>query len=112
MNNENFKPVALCTKCNKFVVCGEDCKYCSEDKWPESLRIVKYAVAMKEAINCWAKADCEEHSQPCQPTLKEFAIKILELQDTISEYQRAIINHKAQKTMSDEVDETLWKIIK
>lgn len=112
MSNENFKPVALCAKCNKFVVCGEDCKYCSEDKSGEALRIAKYAVAMKEAVNCWAKADCQEHNQPCQPTLKEFAIKILELQDTISNYQKAIINHKAKKTISDEADEVLWNIIK
>lgn len=107
-----FKTVTICDTCGKNMVCGEDCQYCKYKQTDcDSIKIAKYAQAMKEAVNCWRQGDCSEHEIPCQPTLKEFAAKIFELQQTIRKMEKAIALHKNSKKNYDEVDQALWGLL-
>lgn len=107
MSDQIFKPVAICHVCSKFKICGEDCASCTENI-NFSTNVAKYAVAMKAAMKCWQDVDCEEHDELCQPRLKEFAIKILELQSNIELLKSAIIKHRNNKDNPDKNDIELW----
>lgn len=106
----NYQVVSICTNCGKLKQCGKDCSHCVNTQ-VSSVNIAKYAGAMKDAVQCWANAACEEHNIPCQPTLKEFAEKIFVLQRRIEVLESGINAHKAIKQNSDEHDEQLWKLI-
>lgn len=107
-----FKTVAICVTCGKNMVCGEECQYCKYKQDANlSTTMAKYAQAMKEAINCWRQGECAEHEIPCQPTLKEFAIKIYDMQQQISTFKKAILTHKSTKNNPDEVDLLLWELL-
>lgn len=106
MIGEQSKTVAICTFCKQVVVCGEICRNCNIDA---NLKFAKYAGSLKEAINCWNKAECDEHKDYCQPKVQEFAAKLLELKNKIEKLESAIRIHKLQKQNPDAVDQILWE---
>lgn len=108
MNENNYRPMAICSFCKSNILCGETCKKCSADK---NIHIANYAVAVKEAIGCWQDANCQEHEIPCQPTVREFAEKLMKLNHKIRNLEMAILNHKFAKKNADEVDNKLWSIM-
>ena len=110
MSDQIFKPVAICHECSKFKICGEECNHCTKNI-NFSTDVAKYAIAIKTAIKCWQDVDCEEHDDLCQPRLKEFAIKILELQNKIEILKSAINKHKNTKQEPDPKDFELWNIL-
>jgi hypothetical protein len=99
--------VAICTDCGKCKTCGEECPNCKSglDKFTD------YAGALKEAVACWQNAECKEHAIPCKLTLKEFAEKLMEIQQRISVLESAIRSHKELKEVPDEHDKSLWEFI-
>lgn len=107
MNEKTSKVIAICSTCNNPYYCGENCGYCSKNSI-DDLKIAKYAAAMKEAVECWQNGDCNEHNVVCKPKVKEFAIKIFELQQKIKLFETAINDHKLNTKVPDENDYKLW----
>lgn len=109
MNFKENKILAICTECGKTKFCGETCKNCSDPSF--SIETAKYAVAMKEAVELWSKADCEEHAIPCKATIKQFAETIANLKKRIATLESGIAAHKSIKIDIDDHDKNLWELI-
>lgn len=99
--------VAICTECGKCKTCGEECQNCRSG----TNKITDYAGALKAAVACWQSAECKEHVVPCKLTLKEFAEKLMGLQQRISLLETAIRSHKELKKLPDEHDKSLWEFV-
>jgi hypothetical protein len=100
----------ICNVCHKAHKCGDICQGKEVDS-NQAVVFAKYATAMKEAINCWQNADCDEHQSVCQPKVKEFAHKIMELQDRVNLLESAIIKHRDNKKDPNQQDVDLWRIL-
>jgi hypothetical protein len=108
MIENKSKVISICFYCGYAKFAGEDCAGCATEK---KFRIEKYAGALKTAVKCWQDADCNEHQAPCHAALKEFADKILELQNRIEILENGIIKHRDKKQNKDDADKDLWKLI-
>lgn len=106
----NYKVLAICTNCGKCKTCGENCQNCNDHANYVS-KTVKYAGALKDAIKCWKNADCEEHNVPCKPTVREFAEKIMQMQERIDKLESGIRSHKEIKQTPDACDAGLWDLL-
>lgn len=73
--------------------------------------MAEYALALKQALLCWENGNCEEHRVPCTSALKEFAEKLIFLQDRIKKLESGIIAHRDAKESPDDNDQKLWKIL-
>jgi hypothetical protein len=102
--------IAICNICGKNKICGQTCSNCYDDS-NISVYMAKYAVAMKEALQCWREGECEEHEIPCQPTIKQFATKLYHMNARIKALEVAIESHQKNKQNPDAVDSDLWKIL-
>ena len=110
MTQNYYKSVSICINCGKCKVCGEDCKNCTS-KSDLSNATAKYAVALKEAVQCWQDAKCEDHAELCKPTLREFAEKFLEMRSRIEKLESGILTHKEIKQNPDDFDKSLWNLV-
>lgn len=109
MNSKQSGTVAICTVCKSVIVCGESCRNCGVAV--DNLKIAKYTNSLKEAMRCWNSVECDDHKDLCQPKVKEFAIKLLELQNKIEKLESLIRSHKYNKKNPDSVDQSLWEYL-
>lgn len=110
MQNSYADTFYICNICHKSHKCGDLCENKEIDS-NQAIIFAKYATAMKEAISCWNSADCDEHQSICQPKVKEYAHKIMELQDRVRVLESAIIRHKDGKKDPTQHDVDLWRVL-
>jgi hypothetical protein len=107
-----YKKVEICESCGTLMTDGDFCFSCEKiSKSNSSISFAKYACAVKDAVGCWQKADCDEHKELCQSVTKEVAKKILDLNTKIEMLEKGIRKHKQMKQGSDDIDKELWNLI-
>jgi hypothetical protein len=108
-----YKKVSICNSCGELRVDGNICLNCQQVSFiiDDSLNFAKYACAVKDAVGCWQKADCDEHKELCQSVTKEVAKKILDLNTKIEMLENGIRKHKQMKQSSDDIDKELWNLV-
>jgi len=108
-----YKQVSICNSCGELRFEGNVCLNCEKVSFvTDSLHFAKYAGAVKDFVNCWQKADCDDHKDLCQSITKEVAAKILDLKNRIEELENAIRKHKNKIEEGSEEDKELWDCIK
>ena len=104
-----YKQVSICNSCGELRFEGNVCLNCEQVSFvTDSLNFAKYAGAVKDVVNCWQKADCDDHKDLCQSITKEVAAQILDLKNRIEELENAIRKHKNKTQDGSEEDKELW----
>lgn len=108
-----YKQVSICNSCGELRFEGNVCLNCEQVSFvTDSLNFAKYAGAVKDVVNCWQKADCDDHKELCQSITKEVASKIYEFKKRIEVLESAIRMHKSKTQDIREEDKELWNCIK